>query len=193
MKIIFASQNQNKVKEIQHLVGLDFQILSLTDLEFYDEIEEYGLTLEENACIKSRFIYENFKTNCIADDTGLIVDELNGEPGVKSARYAGEEKDPDKNIDLLLCNLKNKNNRKAKFVTVISLIIDDKEYQFTGELEGTIANEKKGDGGFGYDPVFIPLGKKNTLAELTLEEKNKISHRAIAFNKLRNFLLNSGF
>ena len=188
MNLIFATNNIHKAKEIQQLIGDSFTIKTLHEIGCDDDIVENGKTLKENASIKSNFVFEKYKLNCFADDTGLIVDALNGEPGVYSARYAGEQKNADDNMNLLLKNLKNKAIRKASFVTVISLKINKKEYFFEGELKGEIGFDKKGEKGFGYDPIFIPEGYANTLAELSLEEKNKISHRAIAFNKLRDFL-----
>jgi len=188
MNLIFATNNIHKAKEIQQLIGVSFTIKTLHEIGCDDDIVENGKTLKENASIKSNFVFEKYKLNCFADDTGLIVDALNGEPGVYSARYAGEQKNADDNMNLLLKNLKNKAIRKASFVTVISLKINKKEYFFEGELKGEIGFDKKGEKGFGYDPIFIPEGYANTLAELSLEEKNKISHRAIAFNQLRDFL-----
>lgn len=188
MKLVFATHNKNKAKEIQQLTGNDFQILTLDDLGCKDEIIEDGITLEENANIKSDYISNKYKLNCFADDTGLLVEALNDQPGVHSARYAGEQKNADDNMNLLLSKLKNKSTRKAKFITVISLKINDEKYFFKGELNGKIIEEKRGENGFGYDPIFMPDGYLITLAQMNLSEKNKISHRAIAFNKLIKFL-----
>jgi XTP/dITP diphosphohydrolase len=189
MNLIFATNNVNKAKEIQHLVGDSFTIKTLADIGCNEEIIEDGKTLEENASIKSNFVFENYHMNCFADDTGLLVEALNGEPGVYSARYAGEQKNADDNMNLLLKNLNDQSNRKAAFVTIISLKIKNNEYFFKGELKGYISTQKTGTSGFGYDPIFIPEGYDKSLAELSLDEKNKISHRAIAFNKLHEFIL----
>lgn len=188
MNLIFATNNDNKAKEIQHLIGNSYTIKILKDIGCTEDIEETGKTLHENASIKSNYVTNHFKINCFADDTGLLVDALNGAPGVYSARYAGEQKNADDNMNLLLKNLLMIENRTAKFVTVISLIIDGEEFFFEGELKGKITTEKRGRNGFGYDPIFVPDSYTKTLAELSLNEKNIISHRAIAFNKLREFL-----
>ena len=153
-----------------------------------EELPETHETLHENALEKARFVHEKFKQNCFAEDTGLEVEALNGAPGVYSARYAGEEKNHTKNIEFLLKNLQTADNRKARFRTVIALILDDKEYLFEGIVNGHIADEPKGKMGFGYDPVFVADGHAKTFAETPLEEKNKISHRALAFGQLKNFL-----
>lgn len=188
MRLIFATQNLNKAKEINALVGEPFEVLSLSDIKCNDDIEESGLTLKENATLKARHIYLTYHYNCFADDTGLIVDALNGEPGVHSARYAGEQKNDADNIALLLKNMAGKPNRKVRFETVICLMLDGVAYYFTGVLEGKIIHETLGDNGFGYDPVFMPDGYDITLAQMTLEQKNKISHRAKAFEQLARFL-----
>lgn len=189
MNLVFASHNLNKTKEIAQLIGNSMSIQSLDEIGCLDEIIENGNTLRENASIKSNFIFSNYKMNCFADDTGLLVESLNNEPGVFSARYAGEQKNADDNMNLLLKKLDGISNRRAKFVTVISLIIDGVESFFEGELCGEIITEKKGTKGFGYDPIFMPDSYSITLAEMDMNEKNKISHRAIAFNKLKNYLL----
>jgi XTP/dITP diphosphohydrolase len=188
MNLVFATNNENKAKEIQQLIGNAYTIKTLKNIGCTADIEETGKTLHENASIKSNYVASHFKINCFADDTGLLVDALNGAPGVYSARYAGEQKNADDNMNLLLKNVLTNENRTAKFVTVISLIIDEKEYFFEGELKGEIIMEKRGENGFGYDPIFVPDNYTKTLAELSLNEKNSISHRAIAFNKLRDFL-----
>ncbi|MCF8425939.1 MAG: RdgB/HAM1 family non-canonical purine NTP pyrophosphatase [Bacteroidia bacterium] len=187
-ELIFASHNSNKTKEIGALLGDLFQVVSLTDIGFNQEIIENGLTLKENAWIKASTINKQTSKNCFADDTGLLVDALNGEPGVYSARYAGPEKSDQKNMDKLLTNLSEKEIRTARFVTVICLIYKGENYFFEGACEGEIIKEKRGTMGFGYDPIFLPTGLNKTLAELTLDEKNKISHRAIAFRKMEQFL-----
>lgn len=188
MKLIFATNNANKALEIQHLIGNNYIIQTLKDIGCTEDIEETGLTLKENASIKSHYVANHFNVSCFADDTGLVVDALNGKPGVFSARYAGAQKNDNDNMQLLLQNLEGKENRSARFLTVISLLLNETEYFFEGELRGTIITEKRGTNGFGYDPVFMPDGYNNTLAELSLAEKNRISHRAKAFNKLRAFL-----
>jgi XTP/dITP diphosphohydrolase len=188
MKLIFATQNKNKLQEVKKLLRNDIELFTPWDFNFHDEIPETGETLTENALQKAYFIYEKLKQNCFADDTGLEVEALNGAPGVYSARYAGEEKSADKNMDKLLFELNNNGNRKACFKTVIALLLDGKEYLFEGRIDGYITNEKRGNSGFGYDPVFIPDGFDNTFAEMTIEEKNLISHRAIAVKKLAEFL-----
>lgn len=189
MKLVFATQNANKAAEVNALVGSGFEILSLKDISCEDDVEEYGKTLYENAVIKARYIYQKYKVDCFADDTGLITEALDGEPGVYSARYAGPQKNDQDNINLLLKNLSNKTNRKAAFETVICLIINGEEFVFTGKLEGQIIEEQRGAHGFGYDPVFVPDGSFLTLAEISLAEKNKISHRAKAFNQLKTYLV----
>jgi len=193
LTLIFATNNSNKCTEIQAIVGHSFFIKSLAEIGCTDDIIENGKTIKENASIKSHFIYNKYKLNCFADDTGLIVESLNGEPGVKSARYAGEQKNNNDNIQLLLQNLAPKQNKNAYFHTVISLINNGIEYIFEGKLEGEIIQEKRGYNGFGYDPIFIPNGFSKTLAEISMGEKNTISHRAIAFNKLKDYLLQLSF
>ncbi len=188
MKLIFASHNKNKVKEIAAILPKHIELVGLHDLNYTDEIDETGATLEENALIKAKHIYEKFNLNCFADDSGLEVESLNNEPGVYSARYAGSEKNDNANMDKLIANLSLQTNRKARFRTVISLILDGKEYSFEGIISGQIINEKKGEHGFGYDPIFVPDGFEKTFAELNAEIKNQISHRALAVKKLVDFL-----
>ncbi len=188
MDLIFASHNENKVFEIATLVGNKYKILSLNDINFKEEIIENGYNLQENALIKARTIFNETGKNCFADDTGLLVKSLNNEPGVYSARYAGEQKNADDNMNLLLLNLNKKTDRQAKFTTIIALIMNGNEFIFEGELAGSIISEKKGSNGFGYDPIFKPNGYNNTLAQLDITEKNKISHRALAFKKMIDFL-----
>lgn len=189
-QLIFATQNRNKAVEINALLEGKFDVRSLIDLGYTNDIPETGNTLEENALIKARHVFQLSGKNCFADDTGLEVAALNGEPGVYSARYAGEHKNDSDNIDLLLQKLKDKPNRKAHFRTVIALIFDGKEYLFEGIARGEIGTEKKGSGGFGYDPVFKPENYELTFAQMLLEEKNKISHRARAFAQMKTFLMN---
>ena len=188
MKIIFATNNQHKVEEVRSVLGDRFDIVTLKEAGINIDIPEPHETLEENAREKSKIIYQLTKTDCFAEDTGLEVEALSGEPGVRSARYAGEEKSFDKNIEKLLSNLKDQSNRKARFRTVISLMLDAKEYLFEGISEGVIINEKRGKSGFGYDPVFVPNGSNKTFAEMDLPEKNKFSHRKKAVEKLVVFL-----
>lgn len=188
MELVFATNNQHKLKEVQALLGDHFKLLSLTDINFYDEIPEDYDTLEENALQKARHIFSYSGYNCFADDTGLEVEALNGEPGVYSARYAGESKNPKNNIIKLLGNLAGIKNRNAQFRTVIALIVDGKEFLFEGNVRGIIIDSERGCDGFGYDPIFLPNGYQQTFAEMPLELKNKISHRGLAVSKLVGFL-----
>ena len=188
MELIFATHNQNKVEEITAILPRVIEIKSLRDINFKNEISETSETLQGNALIKARTIFNQFKRNCFADDTGLEVEVLNGDPGVLSARYAGNQNIAIDNIKKLLRNLKNHDNRKAQFRTVIALIYDRNEYFFEGIIKGEIIREAKGNNGFGYDPIFQPENYFLSFAQLDKEEKNKISHRAKAFRKLINFL-----
>jgi XTP/dITP diphosphohydrolase len=188
MEIIFASNNINKIREINNVLGKSFTLLSLKDINMNEDIPEDEPTLEGNALYKARYIFKATGRNVFADDTGLEVEVLNGRPGVHSARFAGENKDSNANIEKLLSLLKDKTNRSAQFRTVIALILDQKEYLFEGIVKGEIISERRGREGFGYDPVFIPQGKTLTFAEIGLDEKNMISHRARAFEKLKLFL-----
>ena len=188
MRICFATNNKNKLIEIENKLGKAYNIISLSDLNHSDELPETHDTLEENSLEKAQSIYEKYKVNCFADDTGLLVDALDGEPGVNSARYAGPAKRSDDNIKLLLKNLRGVENRNARFVTVITLILNGGVHQFHGEINGMITDQISGVNGFGYDPIFIPQGCQCTFAELALEQKNKISHRSIAVEKLVDFL-----
>lgn len=188
MKLIFASHNQNKVLEINSLLKGIAEVHSLNDIGIFEEIPETGITLKENASIKARACYDLTGLHVFADDTGLEVEALNGEPGVFSARYAGPEKLAWKNMEKLMNELEAHENKKARFVTFISLIINQEEYFFEGEINGTIIHEMRGSNGFGYDPIFVPEGETRTLAEMSSEEKNKISHRAKALEKMKCFL-----
>lgn len=188
MELIFATHNQNKVEEITAILPPVIEIKSLRDINFKNEISETSDTLQGNALIKARTIFNKFKRNCFADDTGLEVEVLNGDPGVISARYAGNQNIAIDNIKKLLRKLKNHDNRKAQFRTVIALIYDRNEYFFEGIIKGKIIGEAKGNNGFGYDPIFQPENYFLSFAQLDKEEKNKISHRAKAFRKLINFL-----
>jgi XTP/dITP diphosphohydrolase len=187
-KLIFATNNKHKVDEIRHLLGSVYDVCSVGDLNFYDEIPENQTTLEGNALEKARFIYQKFGLPCFADDTGLEIDALNGKPGVFSARYAGEEKDSLKNIKKALEKLKNIDNRRACFRCVIALIINDKEYIFEGRVNGKILHEPVGEGGFGYDSIFEADDYNVSFAQMTMAEKSKISHRGKAIEKLVEFL-----
>ncbi len=188
MELIFATQNQNKAKEIQKLLPSSIQVKTLAEIGCLDDIPETSSTLEGNANQKSTYVVENFKVNCFADDTGLEIDALNGAPGVYSARYAGAQKNSDDNMDLVLEKLEGESNRKAQFRTVISLIINGEEKQFEGIASGEITLSKSGESGFGYDPIFRPTGYEQTFSEMSMEEKNKISHRGIAVRKLVDYL-----
>ena len=185
---IFATNNKHKLEEIQQIVGDKLSILSLQDMNFREDIPENETTIEGNALYKARFIYNRFGKDCFADDTGLEVVALNGEPGVLSARYAGEEKNYQSNNELLLKNLNPFPNKSARFKTVIACVLEGREYVFEGIIEGTIVNEPKGKNGFGYDPIFQPSGYQQTFAELSEEVKNTISHRARAMESLFMFL-----
>ena len=188
MRLIFATNNDHKVKEIRFAVGDGFELLTLREAGIFQDIPEPFDTLEENAREKSSVIYKLTGTSCFSEDSGLETDVLNGEPGVKSARYAGEGRSSDDNIDLLLKKLEGQTARQARFRTVISLIIDGKEHQFTGVCEGSVTTARRGSGGFGYDPVFIPDGSSKSFGEMELQEKDQYSHRAKATAKLVAFL-----
>ena len=183
-KLVFASQNIGKYDEVKKMMPKKISLLSLNDINFSGNIEETGKTLKQNAKIKSDFIFKNYKINCFADDTGLEVEVLNGEPGVLSARYAGNQHIAIENIEKLLRKLKNHDNRKAQFRTVIALIYNRKEYFFEGIIKGKIIREAKGNYGFGYDPIFQPENHFLSFAQLGKEEKNKISHRGLAMDNL---------
>jgi XTP/dITP diphosphohydrolase len=187
-ELIFATNNRHKVSEMNTAVGDNIKIVSLEDAGIDIDIPEPYDTLQENASAKSKTIFNLTKKNCFSEDTGLEVFSLNGEPGVKSARYAGENKSFEKNIEKLLANLGENKNRVAQFRTIISLILDEKEYFFEGICPGEITTEQRGANGFGYDPVFIPTGANRTFSEMTAEEKNNFSHRRKAADKLIHFL-----
>ena len=188
MRLIFATNNMHKVEEIRSVVTNEFEIVTLLEAGIDIDIPEPHSTLEKNASEKSRTIYRLTGTNCFGEDTGLEVEALNGEPGVKSARYAGDEKSFDNNIEKLLSNLGNNENRKARFRTVLSLMINGKEFLFEGICKGNIIKERRGTNGFGYDPIFVPDGSDKTFAEMSLDEKNMYSHRKKATDKLVIFL-----
>lgn len=188
MQLVFASNNKNKIQEIQALVPSDFKILSLEDIGCFEEIPETAETIEGNAILKANYVTQNYGYSCFADDTGLEVDALNGAPGVYSARYAGEQKNAEDNMNKLLLELRTATSRKAHFKTVICLNNNGLQHLFTGIINGTITTEKIGTNGFGYDPVFIADGTEKTFAELSMHEKASISHRGIAVGQLIDFL-----
>lgn len=189
MELIFATHNNNKVKEVTKMLPSYLSMKSLTAIDFFEEIEETGETFEENALLKAKTIFNKTGKNVFADDSGLVIEALDGAPGVYSARYAGTGKDED-NIAKALKELDGKTNRKAYFISIFCLILNGKEYFFEGRVNGTIATEIMGDNGFGYDPIFIPDGFSKSFAQMTPEEKNAISHRGKAIGKLNNFLTN---
>lgn len=187
-ELIFATNNAHKVDEVRNKLNGIFEIRSLAEIGCTEDIPETSDTLQGNASQKSHYLHDKYHCNCFADDTGLEVEALDGAPGVYSARYAGPAKDSEANIDKLLAELQNKSNRRARFRTVISLFLEDKEYFFEGIVTGTILTERHGNGGFGYDPVFQPDGYDCSFSELTMEEKNSISHRGRAVEELIKFL-----
>jgi XTP/dITP diphosphohydrolase len=188
MRLCFATNNKHKIKEVALAINNKITILSLEDIGCFEELPETRDTLEGNSFQKAEYVFQHFKVPCFADDTGLEVEALNNAPGVYSARYAGPQRNSDHNIDLLLKNLHSIANRKAQFRTIITLIGLTKIYTFEGVVKGNISHERKGSGGFGYDPVFIPEGFEKSFAEMSLEEKNTMSHRGIAIQKLISFL-----
>lgn len=188
MKLVFATNNRHKLDEVRAIVGDRVEVLSLNDIGCHDDIPETADTLQGNALIKARYIHEKFGVDCFADDTGLEVEALDGAPGVYSARYAGKECDSEANMQKLLQNLTGKSNRNAQFRTVIALIINGEEKLFNGIVKGSITEEKRGDSGFGYDPIFIPEGFSESFAQMSSEQKNSISHRYRATEQLSNYL-----
>lgn len=188
MKLVFATHNHNKAHEIQALLNDQIELITLDEIQCFEEIPETAATLEGNAKMKAAYVVEQFNMNCFADDTGLEIEALNNEPGVYSARYAGEDRDPEKNMALVLEKLRDKSNRKARFRTVISLYWEGEFHEFEGIVEGKITTEKSGAKGFGYDPIFKPENSEKTFAEMDLTEKNTMSHRARAFEKMVAFL-----
>lgn len=188
MKLVFATNNKHKLQEVRDIVGDRVEVLSLSDINCTDDIPETADTLQGNALIKARHIYAKYGLDCFADDTGLEVEALGGAPGVYSARYAGEECDSEANMQKLLQNLTGETNRNAQFRTVIALIIRGEEKLFNGIVKGTIATEKKGDSGFGYDPIFIPEGHSESFAQMNSEMKNSMSHRFRATQQLGDYL-----
>lgn len=188
MKIVFASNNKNKINEISQQLPKTIEVVSLADIGCTEDIPETGQTIESNASIKANYVTEKYGLPCFADDTGLEVEALDGEPGVFSARYAGEDKNDNKNMALVLAKLYQKSNRKARFKTVIALNINNEKHLFTGIVNGNITQEKIGTNGFGYDPIFAPEGFAETFAQMTIEQKNEISHRGKAVKQLVKYL-----
>jgi len=188
MKLVFATNNPNKLKEVQEMLPNTIKLLSLSDINCYDEIDETEMSLEGNAALKADYITQKYGYDCFADDTGLEVESLNGKPGVYSARFAGEPSNSENNMQKLLTDLKNKSNRNAQFRTAVSLNINDANFLFEGICKGAILEKKQGEKGFGYDPIFKPENHTNSFAEMSSEEKNIISHRGIAIKKLVSFL-----
>ncbi len=186
-KLVFATNNAHKLEEVQAIVGDKFTLKSLADIGCDDDIPETGQTFQENARQKTDYLFDKYHLDCFGDDSGLEIDALDGEPGVYSARYSGS-RDMEKNIDLVLEKLKGEDRRSARFRTVISLFLNGEQHYFEGTIEGRIIEERRGEKGFGYDPIFIPAGYEQTFAEMSAEEKNTISHRAIAVQKLAAFL-----
>jgi XTP/dITP diphosphohydrolase len=188
LTICFATNNDHKRAEIQALLGNEFKVAGLREIGCEEDLAEDQTTLEGNSMQKAAYVFDQYKVSCFADDTGLEVEALNGEPGVYSARYAGNQRNSDENMNLLLDNLSKSENRKAQFRTIITLITQKEKKQFEGVLKGTIIKEKRGTGGFGYDPIFVPEGETKTLAEMTMSQKNLLSHRARAVEKLVLYL-----
>lgn len=188
MNLVFATHNLNKLREIQALVPAEIKLISLEDIGCHEEIPETAETIEENAILKANYVKELYSLDCFADDTGLEVEALDGRPGVYSARYAGEGKNNEDNIDKLLLELKDETNRRARFKTVIALNLDDQQFLFPGICNGVITSERRGNKGFGYDAVFQPDGSTKTFAEMEMGEKAVFSHRGIALKKLTKYL-----
>lgn len=188
MKLCFATNNAHKLEEVKAIIGNKFQILSLEEIGCLEELAEEQNTIEGNSLQKAEYVFNQYRIPCFADDSGLEVEALGGAPGVYSARYAGPQRSHEDNMTLLIRNLADKQNRKAQFKTVITLINSESKHQFVGTVKGVILHERRGAGGFGYDPIFLPEGFDKTLAEMSSEEKNKISHRAHAVQQLVSFL-----
>lgn len=191
MKLCFATNNINKLREVQAMLGDQFSIVTLEEIGCTEDVPETKETIAENSAQKAEYIWDNYGINCFSDDTGLEVHALSGEPGVYSARYAGPQRNADDNMDLLLSNLAAASDRSAQFKTVITLVIDGAYHQFEGIVSGQIIQEKRGNEGFGYDPIFVPEDYDKTFAEMTMHEKAQLSHRARAFKKLTEFLQNN--
>ncbi|TKT89624.1 RdgB/HAM1 family non-canonical purine NTP pyrophosphatase [Dyadobacter frigoris] len=190
MKLCFATNNTHKLEEVQALLGDSFTLTTLKEIGCEEEIPETHDTIPENSHEKAEFVWTHYGVNCFADDSGLEIDALNGEPGVHSAYYAGPQRSADDNMDLVLEKMVGKDNFNARFVAVITLVLDGKYYQFDGEIKGKIIMEKRGTYGFGYNPIFVPEGHDRTFAEMSMDEKGELSHRARAFAKLEQFLKN---
>lgn len=191
MKLVFATHNQNKLKEVQSMLPKHFEVLSLNDIDCREDIPETEATIEGNALLKARYVKEHYGYDCFADDTGLEVAVLNNEPGVFSARYAGPENNAEANMSKLLTNLEGRQDRSARFKTVIALLQGTSEYMFTGICEGKITEDRQGEKGFGYDPIFMPKDHHRTFAQMTSEEKNTVGHRGKAMRQLIEFLSKS--
>lgn len=189
-QLLFVTHNAHKSEEVKAIVGNNFEVVNLSEINFHEEIPETGNTFKANALQKAKYLHDRVGCNCFADDTGLEVEALNGEPGVYSARYAGEPSNSQRNIEKLLENLKGVENRKAQFTTMIAVILNDKTYFFEGAVHGKIIDNQRGEGGFGYDSVFVPDGYDKTFAELPAEVKNSISHRAVAMQRFKEFINN---
>ena len=189
LQLVFATNNKNKIKEIKKLIGDSIELLSLADINCSEDIPETSNTIAGNALQKAQYVFEKYGYNCFADDTGLEIESLNSEPGIYSARYAGTQRDANDNMAKVLTNLKDEVNRNAHFKTVIALIIDGNESLFEGIAEGEITETKSGSKGFGYDPIFKPIGYETTFSEMSLDEKNEISHRGKAVRQLSTFLI----
>lgn len=187
MKLVFATNNPNKIQEVKEVLGNAFEIISLREIGCTEELPETHETIPENAQEKARYVFEHYGVDCFSEDSGLEIDALQGEPGVHSAHYSGT-RDADNNIELVLKKMASQIDRQARFRTVIALILYGREYLFEGVAEGSILQEKRGDGGFGYDPIFMPEGYEHTFAEMSLDTKSQISHRAKAMQQLINFL-----
>ncbi|MDX1652009.1 MAG: RdgB/HAM1 family non-canonical purine NTP pyrophosphatase [Brumimicrobium sp.] len=187
--LVFATHNEHKAEEIQSILPGYIEVKTLQDLGCYDEIPEEKPDFKGNALQKATYIHEKFGVNCFADDSGLEIDALNGEPGIYSARYAGPKRDSNDNMDLVLKRMQGKSDRKARFKTIIALIMDGKEYFFEGTIDGKIRDQKSGNNGFGYDPIFEPESCGKTFAEMSLEEKNSMSHRSRAIQKMAKFFI----
>ncbi len=188
MQLVFATHNKHKLSEVKSILGKKFSIVSLEEIGCYEKIDETGITLKENSILKAKFIHDKYNLNCFSEDTGLEVKALNNKPGVLSARFAGDNSSSEKNIQKLLSLMENKKQREAQFRTVVTLICKSNFYFVEGVVKGSILKKKRGENGFGYDPIFCPLGLNKSFAEIPPEEKNIISHRAKAFKKLKNLL-----
>ncbi|ABG57409.1 non-canonical purine NTP diphosphatase [Cytophaga hutchinsonii] len=192
VSICFATNNKNKLAEVRSKIGDQFTILSLEDIGCMEELPETQPTIEGNSEQKAQYVAQKYKVNCFADDTGLLVDALNGAPGVYSARYAGPECSPEDNMNKLLAALEGIKNREAYFKTCVTLVLNNQQFQFSGAVNGTILTERHGEKGFGYDPIFQPNGYTTSFAEMSMEEKNTMSHRALAVAKLFDYLKSAG-